>query len=205
MLAPAISCARQTRPTALLTLQGAFFDRFCLAFLLVVVILPLALALMLGCTEITEPMSGWKFPATGTTILCRRLGLRGLGRSAKTKPIEQIEAVLFILMPSPVIFAYLTAYPFRQWPPAQKRQAPASFNIAYSVHIRHLLFLRFMSLNQCLDCGFDMLREGRPSLDQLQEVRLNFAFRKQARNKIWIFRLVARFACWRKCFVLSGL
>ena len=42
--------AKQTRPTTLLAFHGVFFDRFYLVVLLVMVILPLALALTLFST-----------------------------------------------------------------------------------------------------------------------------------------------------------
>jgi len=58
------------------------------------------------------------------------LGFPCLDRSAKTKGLKQIKAVLFVLMPSPMLLAYLPAYPFSKWPPAQERQALTSFRIA---------------------------------------------------------------------------
>jgi hypothetical protein len=40
-------------------------------------------------------------------------------RPSEFELIEQVEAILFVLIPTPVMLAYLPAYPFRQRPPAQ--------------------------------------------------------------------------------------
>lgn len=77
--------------------------------LLAVVVLFIALAFPFGGTYTTELMSWGNLPATGTTSLCRRHGLWSLGWSAETKGLEQIEAILFVLMPSPVVFTDLSA------------------------------------------------------------------------------------------------
>jgi hypothetical protein len=98
--------------------------------LLAVVVLLIALAFPFGGTYITELMSRCNLPATVANRLCQRLGLRGLGRPAKTKGLEQVEAVLFILVPIPVVFADLPASAFSQWPPAHENRVRAFFHIA---------------------------------------------------------------------------
>ncbi len=107
-----VAMPMRTRPTALLALQCTFLNRLRLMNLLAVVVLLIALAFAFGSTCITEPMSRCNLPATVANRLCHRLGLRGLGRPAKTKRIIQIKAVLFVFVPAPVLFAYLPAYPF---------------------------------------------------------------------------------------------
>jgi len=102
----------------LLALQGTFLNRIRLKILLAVVVLLIALAFPFGGTYITEPMSRDKLPATGTTgdaFLFRQL--RYSCRPSEFELIEQIEAVLFVLMPSPMLLTNLSAPAFSQWPP----------------------------------------------------------------------------------------
>ena len=79
---------------------------------LTVVALLIALAFPFNGAYITELMPRGNLPATVSNRLCRQLEFRGLGWSAKTKGLEQIEAVLFILMSAPVQLAYLPAPAF---------------------------------------------------------------------------------------------
>jgi len=105
--------------------------------LLAVVVLLIALAFPFGGTYITEPMSRDKLPATGTPgNILLRYGLSYPCRPSEFERIEQIEAILFILMLAPVVLTDLPSLAFGQWPPAQKRQPLTSINIAYRGHRR---------------------------------------------------------------------
>ena len=106
------------------------FDRLLL--ILSFVVGPfLSLALPFGCTCRTEPAPGRKRPTTTATgNVFRFYWLRHSCRPSGFELVEQVEAVLFVLMPAPMLCAYLQAYPFSQWPPPQKRQALTSFHIA---------------------------------------------------------------------------
>jgi hypothetical protein len=68
----------------------------------------------------TEPAPGQKFPATSTAVnVFLRYRLAYPHRPSEFQYFEQIEAVLWVLVSPPVLFAYLPAYPFSKWPPAQ--------------------------------------------------------------------------------------
>jgi hypothetical protein len=66
-----------------------------------------------------ESASGSKLSATRTTVnVLLYYWLAYTFRPSESKFFEQIEAVLFVQVPAPVLLAYLPAYPLRQRPPA---------------------------------------------------------------------------------------
>ena len=114
-----VNTIRQTRTIALLALQGTFLNSLRLIILLAVVVLLIALAFPFGGTYITEPMSRGDLPATvaaGRFLL--RHGFPYPCWSSEFELIEQVEAVRFVFVPIPVVFADLSAPAFGQGPPA---------------------------------------------------------------------------------------
>jgi hypothetical protein len=74
---------------------------------LAMVVLLIALAFPFGSTYITELMFRSNLPAAIANRLCHWLGLAYPCRPSEFELIEQVEAVLFVLMPAPVVFREL--------------------------------------------------------------------------------------------------
>ena len=59
-------------------------------------------------------------------------GLRHSRRPDKSKHLEQIEAIMLVFVPAPVLLADLPAYLFSQWPPAHVGLLSTSWYVTHS-------------------------------------------------------------------------